>query len=81
MFCENCGTKTPDDAKFCGGCGTRTESVQASHESVASQTANPVPPATTYAPPAQAASPAQVYYTPAQTEIEQIGRASCRERV
>lgn len=72
MFCENCGTKTPDDAKFCGGCGTRTESVQASHESVASQTANPVPPATTYAPPAQAASPAQVYYTPAQTEIEQL---------
>lgn len=23
MFCENCGAKMPDNAKFCGGCGQR----------------------------------------------------------
>ncbi len=24
MFCKNCGTKLPDDAKFCNSCGTAT---------------------------------------------------------
>ena len=28
MFCENCGNKLPDGAKFCGGCGAKTEPVQ-----------------------------------------------------
>ena len=23
MFCMNCGTKLPDDAKFCYKCGTK----------------------------------------------------------
>ena len=25
MFCPNCGTKTPDDARFCADCGTEFE--------------------------------------------------------
>ena len=25
MFCPNCGTKTPDDARFCPDCGTEFE--------------------------------------------------------
>jgi hypothetical protein len=27
MFCENCGSKLPEGAKFCGSCGAKTERV------------------------------------------------------
>lgn len=28
MFCPNCGSKLPDDARFCGSCGTRLKADQ-----------------------------------------------------
>lgn len=28
MFCPNCGSKLPDDARFCGSCGTRLQADQ-----------------------------------------------------
>lgn len=27
MFCKNCGTKLPDDAKFCVNCGTKIDDI------------------------------------------------------
>nr|DAL55726.1 MAG TPA_asm: zinc-ribbon domain protein [Caudoviricetes sp.] len=29
MFCKNCGTKLPDDAKFCVNCGTKVDGAAA----------------------------------------------------
>ena len=29
MFCMNCGTKLPDDAKFCYNCGTKIGTLNA----------------------------------------------------
>ncbi len=60
MFCENCGNKLPDGAKFCGGCGAKTEPVQPAY-TAADETApaRPVP------PPAYA-STAQTAYAPQQ---------------
>ena len=47
MFCENCGNKLPEGAKFCGGCGAKTEPVQPAYTASYYQQA--------YAPPQPAA--------------------------
>jgi len=45
MFCEKCGSKLPENAKFCAGCGAKAELAQP----IASQPqAQYTPPATTY---------------------------------
>jgi len=55
MFCENCGNKLPDGAKFCGGCGAKTEPVQPAYTAAdAPAPARSVPPPA-YAPTAQTA--------------------------
>ncbi|NCC04525.1 MAG: zinc-ribbon domain-containing protein, partial [Proteobacteria bacterium] len=28
MFCEKCGSKLPENAKFCAGCGAKAELAQ-----------------------------------------------------
>jgi hypothetical protein len=44
MFCENCGNKLPDGAKFCGGCGAKTEPAQSAYTAAAEPApARPVP--------------------------------------
>ena len=61
MFCENCGAKLPDGAKFCAGCGAKTEPVQPVHAATAAPSPpRPAPPQ----PPAQTAPPYQPAYAP-----------------
>lgn len=62
MFCEKCGSKLPENAKFCGSCGAKTESVQPA--AVHDQPAPPPPPP----PPAQA-TPSQSYTPPVQAPV------------
>lgn len=57
MFCENCGNKLPDGAKFCGGCGGKIEPVQAAPAAVA----EPAPASPT---PVQTAPSYQQAYAP-----------------
>ncbi len=67
MFCEKCGSKLPENAKFCGSCGAKTVPVEpAVATPVHDQPAPPPPPpaqsaAQSYTPPAQ---PATQGYTP-----------------
>ncbi len=72
MFCEKCGIKLPEGAKFCGGCGTKTEPVQPEAET---DPVRPVTPSPVYAPPAQTAPPRPQNYAPAQPPAysEQLG--------
>ena len=66
MFCENCGNKLPDGAKFCGGCGAKTEPAQPAYTAAdAPAPARPVPPPA-YAPTAQTAPSYQQTYAPQQ---------------
>ncbi len=59
MFCENCGNKLPDEAKFCGGCGAKTDPVQPAHIAVEEPAlTRPVPPPV-YTPPTQTAYASQ----------------------
>ena len=61
MFCENCGAKLPEGAKFCAGCGGATESVQPAYTATAAPSPpRPAPPQ----PPAQTAPPYQPAYAP-----------------
>ena len=56
MFCENCGNKLPDGAKFCGGCGAKTEPAQPAYTAAEEPApAHPAPPPPVYTPPAQTA--------------------------
>lgn len=41
MYCQNCGKKLNDDAKFCDGCGTKTGAVPAETAPVNKPTAAP----------------------------------------
>ena len=63
MFCEKCGSKLPENAKFCAGCGAKAELAQP----IASQPqAQYTPPATTYqTSPVQESSPQVRAYAPA----------------
>ena len=65
MFCENCGNKLLEGAKFCGGCGARTESAQSANAAEEPAPARPVPPAA-YASPGRAAPSYQQTYAPQQ---------------
>ncbi len=57
MFCENCGNKLPEGAKFCGGCGAKTEPVQPAYTAPAEPAPmRPDPPPSVYTSPAQTAS-------------------------
>lgn len=61
MFCEQCGAKLPEGAKFCAGCGAKTEPVQSTYTAAAEPaTMHPVPPPQGYT------SPAQTAYAPPQ---------------
>lgn len=67
MFCENCGCKMPDGAKFCGGCGALVDPALA--EQITEASAAPEAPAPAYAPPAAPAyappaAPAAPAYVP-----------------
>ncbi len=62
MFCENCGNKLLEGAKFCGGCGAKTEPAQPVYKAAA----RPVPPPPAYAPQVQTASSYQQAYAPQQ---------------
>jgi hypothetical protein len=59
MFCPNCGSQTPNEAKFCGSCGKPIANMQSSEPPPATAAApmNPAPPAYH---PAPAADPAPV---------------------
>lgn len=60
MFCEKCGNKLPDGAKFCGGCGAKTEPVQPTYTAAEEPApARPVAPPPSYTPPAQTAYASQ----------------------
>lgn len=51
MFCENCGNKLPEGAKFCGGCGAKTEPVQPAYTASAEPAPmRPDPPPSVYTP-------------------------------
>lgn len=91
MFCEKCGSKLPDNAKFCGSCGAKTESVQpaAVHDQPAPPPPPPPPaqatPSQSYPPPVQApqsytplaqAAPSQSYTAPAQAPVHSGQRES-----
>lgn len=66
MFCENCGNKLPDGAKFCGGCGAKTEPVQPAYTAAAEPArARPIPPPT-YTSSVRAEPSYQQAYTPQQ---------------
>lgn len=62
MFCEKCGSKLPENAKFCGSCGAKTVTVEpAVATPVQDQSAPPPPPPAQpatqgYTPPVQAAA-------------------------
>lgn len=62
MFCPKCGTKNPDDAKFCGGCGNNLLSAIAANQASAAS-AQPV--ATPAVQPAAATAPAAQFTAPA----------------
>ncbi|MGI6616225.1 MAG: zinc ribbon domain-containing protein [Dethiobacteria bacterium] len=74
MFCEKCGSKLPENAKFCGSCGAKTVPVEpAVATPVHDQPAPPPPPpaqsaAQSYTPPAQPAT--QGYTPPAQAAAQ-----------
>lgn len=64
MFCENCGNRLLEGAKFCGGCGAKTEPVQPAY-TAAAEPAPPRPaPAPAYASPVRAEPPYQQAYAP-----------------
>ncbi len=70
MFCPNCGTKNPPDAKFCESCGTNLAT--AAPAAPPAQAA--APPAAPPPPPAVAAAPAyqqQPPPPPPQTQYQQ----------
>ena len=60
MFCENCGNKLPDGAKFCEGCGGATKPAQPVYTAAAA----PAPPPPAYTPPVQTSPPRQAYAPP-----------------
>lgn len=61
MFCEKCGSKLPENAKFCGSCGAKTEPLQPAAAIPVPD--HPAPPPLSYTPPVQAP---QSYTPPAQ---------------
>lgn len=68
MFCENCGNKLPEGAKFCGGCGAKTGFVQAANTASAEPDPMcPDPPPSVYTSPAQTAPSYQQAYMPPQS--------------
>ena len=76
MFCEKCGSKLPENAKFCAGCGAKAELAQPMASQPQAQYA---PPAPTYqASPVRESSPqVRTYaptpaYSPAQPQSEII---------
>ncbi len=75
MFCEKCGNKLPEGAKFCGSCGGKTEPGK---PVAATAAVNPTPPPPTYTPPAQSAPQPQYHTAPAtlypwQTNSKPLG--------
>ena len=66
MFCEKCGNKLPDGAKFCGGCGAKTEPVHPAYAAAEEPApARPIPPPA-YASSVRAEPSYQQAYTPQQ---------------
>lgn len=63
MFCENCGSKVPDDSKFCTECGA-TFSGATPAESVQSAVPARLPPQSAYAPPPPQRQAQPVYISP-----------------
>lgn len=51
MFCEKCGSKLPENAKFCGSCGAKTVPVEPAVATPVHDQPAPPPP-----PPVQAAA-------------------------
>lgn len=49
MFCKNCGTQLPDEAKFCGNCGNPTDNQEPRQQIPAQNPCSPGQPA--YAEP------------------------------
>ena len=66
MFCENCGNKLPEGAKFCGGCGAKTEPVQPAYTAAEPAPMRPDPPPPVYTPSAQTVPSYQQAYAPPQ---------------
>jgi hypothetical protein len=48
MFCENCGNRLPDGAKFCGSCGVKTGPVQPVYKVPAQPSPEPREPSPAY---------------------------------
>lgn len=68
MYCPNCGTKNPDDAKFCESCGTSLTAAPAAAPAAAAAAAAPVQPV---APPPPAPAYQQPQYQQAQYQQPQ----------
>ncbi len=78
MFCENCGSKLPEGAKFCGGCGAKTEPIQPSNTAAAAPApARPVPPPPAYTPSVQTAPSYQQAYVHQQQNPAYSGQSGC----
>lgn len=66
MFCENCGNKLPDGAKFCGGCGAKTEPVQPAYAAATEPAPTHSVPPPAYASPVRTEPSYQQTYAPQQ---------------
>lgn len=76
MFCEHCGNKLLEGAKFCGSCGGTTEPAQPAFAAAKpSAPARPAPPPA-YAPPAPAyaAPPTPAYVGKPDSEPLRVGQ-------
>lgn len=71
MFCENCGKKLPDEAKFCNGCGTKILTENPANKKSEQPAVNNLPPANSTPPqnPPQQSYTQKQTYTPQQTYI------------
>lgn len=72
MFCPNCGTQLPDDAKFCGSCGTNLASMGAGAPSVV-PAADPAPALTPNPAPAPEANNMNSFTDFVSNDASQIG--------
>lgn len=74
MFCENCGSKLPDGAKFCGGCGAKTVSVQPAYAAAEPAPVRPIP-SLAHAPSAQTAyAPTPPYLEKPNNDPMRVGQ-------
>lgn len=70
MYCEKCGNKLPDGAKFCAACGAKTEIRQPAHAAVQDAPQRPAPAVPNYTPQPGSVPPQPPAYTAAVQESD-----------